>query len=59
MKDSVEYHPGYSFKYFYRHSIHVVTLTEEIRRLDTPHFSLKQKAKTNIKELCVTMFSTI
>lgn len=44
MKDSVEYDPGSSFNYFYRHSIHVVTLTEEIRRLDKPQFSLKRKA---------------
>lgn len=57
MKDSVEYDPGSSFNYFYRHSIHVVTLTEEIRRLDKPQFSLKRKA--NIIQLCVTMFSTI
>lgn len=57
MKDSVEYDPGYSFNYFYRQSIQVVTLTEEIRRLDRPLFSLKQK--TNIIQLYVNMFSTI
>lgn len=59
MKDSVEYDPGYSLNYFYRYSTQVVTLTEEIRRLDRPQFSLKQKAKTNIIQLCVTMFSTV